>query len=86
MEIGWSFWGKDESENGCNPSLLGTQPVAIDMLNNLVRLAVIAGAVEFNIIMSRNARTRTQLLSVYYIVTPYHACLLNTLSSMGITL
>ena len=29
---------------------LGKQPVAIDMLNSLVRLAVIAGAVDFNII------------------------------------
>ena len=34
--------------------------------------------------MSRNARTRSQLLSVYYNLTPCHACLLNILSSIGI--
>ena len=34
--------------------------------------------------MSRNARTRSQLLSVYYNLTPCHARLLNVLSSMGI--
>ena len=34
--------------------------------------------------MSRNARTRSQLLSVYYNLTLCHARLLNVLSSMGI--
>ena len=34
--------------------------------------------------MSRNARTRSQLLSVYYKIIPYHARLLNVLPPMGI--
>ena len=34
--------------------------------------------------MSRNARTRSQLLSVYYNFTPFHARFLNVLLSMGI--
>ena len=34
--------------------------------------------------MSRNARTRSQLLSVYYNFTPFHARFLNVLLSTGI--
>ena len=36
------------------------------------------------IFMSRNAQTRSQLLSVYYNFTLFHACFLNVLLSMGI--
>ena len=35
-------------------------------------------------IMSRNAQTQSQLLSIYYNLTPCHVCLVNVLSSMGI--
>ena len=38
----------------------------------------------WNSLMSRNARTRSQLLSVYYNFTPFHARFLNVLLSMGI--
>ena len=34
--------------------------------------------------MSRNARTGSQLLSVYYNFTPFHVRFLNVLLSMGI--
>ena len=48
------------------------------------RFALHGRSIEPRASMSRNAQTRSQLLSVYYNLTPCHARLLNVLSSMGI--